>query len=110
LARQSCDPYLKQPAFSIYDICYLRIIHSLEQVCWKRYSVRAVALRIGARAMRGEFIEGLCDDGQIGARLRLIEPDQDVSNLYQHSVCYMQMAHDTAGRMLDLLDVGFDHQ
>ncbi|MGB8242982.1 MAG: hypothetical protein WCF76_03675 [Pseudolabrys sp.] len=46
----------------------------------------------------------------IGSQLRLVETKEYVARAYMHSIANRNISHDTAGGMLDFLEVRFHHQ
>ena len=72
--------------------------------------VGAVALGLVARLARRQLVERLGDDGEVGARLGLVEPHHDVARLDVVAFLDPELADHAAGRVLDLLDVGIDDE
>ncbi|MNL45180.1 hypothetical protein D3C87_1678060 [compost metagenome] len=68
----------------------------------------AIALRLQPSAARGELVELLGNDLQIGPRHRIVETDQQLILLDLVAVADLQLADDASGRVLDLLDVAVD--
>ena len=68
-----------------------------------------VALGDEAGAPRGHLVEPLEHDREVRARDGVVEPQDDVSRAHALAVAHEQFADDPAGRMLDLLHVGIDH-
>jgi hypothetical protein len=71
--------------------------------------VGAVALAFEPRLARGEFVETLGHDREVGARDGVIEPHHDVACLDVIAVANAQLPDGSAGRVLNLLHVGVDH-
>ena len=69
-----------------------------------------VTLSLVARLPRGEFIKRLGDNGKIGARLCVVEANQDIAGLDPIAVAHTHFADHPASGMLNLLDVGLHHQ
>ena len=71
---------------------------------------RAVAFGLVARLARRQLVERLGDDGEVGARLGLVEAGHDIALLDVVAVLDPEVADDPAGRVLHLLDVGIDDE
>jgi hypothetical protein len=56
------------------------------------------------------LIELLRQNLGIGSQLRLVETQEYVARAYMHSIANRNISHDTAGGMLDFLEVRFHHQ
>ena len=75
----------------------------------KDHLVEPSLLGLKPRGPRQQAIEIFGDDREIGLGDGVIEPHHDIAGLDQIAVMRAQFADDAAGRMLDLLDAGFDH-
>ena len=101
-------PQVEQLALAIHRVLDVRIIDIVGKLARHRHGVGAVAFGAEAGLARIELVEPLGDDGEIGARHGLVEPDQDIAGLDPVAVVHAYLADDAAGRMLHLLDVGID--
>src|SRR2546423_1320031 len=91
-------------------ICRLRIVPACGQVLRKGNRVLGLELRLLAGAARGELVQPLDDDGEIGASLGVVELDDDVAYIDDIAVAHAQFGDHAAGRVLHLLDVGVDDE
>ena len=98
----------EQLALAIDDRGDVGIVGAGQQIGRELDRVGAVALAFQPRLARVEFVEPLGDDGEIGARDRVVETHHDVALLDAVAVAHAELADDAAGRVLNLLDVGID--
>ena len=84
------------------------IVGAGEQHARERDRFGPIAFGFEPRLARGELVEALGDDGQVGARDRIVEPHEDVAGLDAIAVAHTELADDAAGRVLHLLHVRID--
>src|SRR6202035_3719851 len=101
-------PQFEQLALGIQRILDVRIVDVAGKLARHRHDVGAVAFGAEASLARIELVEAFGDDGEIGARHGLVEPDQNIAGLDPIAVVHAHLADHAAGRMLHLLDVGID--
>ena len=106
---RACVAQFEQLAFAVDRARDFGIAPAAQQFVGKRDRVGAVALGFEPRLARRHVVETLGDDGEIGARDRLVEPHHDVARLDAVAVAHAHLADHAAGRVLHFLDVGVDH-
>jgi hypothetical protein len=79
-----------------------------QQLVTERDLVAAVALAFEPRLARGKLVETLGHDREVGARDRVVEPNQNVAGLDVIAVANAQLPDGSPGRVLNLLHVGVD--
>ena len=108
LPEPGVAPQFEQLALGVHRVFDVGIVDAVGQLARHRHGVGAIAFGAEAGLARIELVEALGDDGEIGARHGLVEPDQDIASLDPVAVVHAHLADDAAGRMLHLLDVGID--
>jgi hypothetical protein len=83
---------------------------SAKQFVGKYYGLGAVTLCFKPCPTRGELIDRIGDDLQIGSHLRTVESNEDVTGFCPCAFLDMKLADDAAGRVLDLLRIRFNNQ
>src|SRR6185503_11934677 len=68
----------------------------------------AVALGDQPRFAGGQFVKALDDDGQVGARHRVVKLDENIAGFDAIAVLHVELSDHAAGRVLYFLDVGID--
>ena len=109
LADTHAAPRLEQLAFAIHDGSDIGVLGAGEKLSRKDNLLGPIALGDEAGAPRGHLVEPLEHDRKVCARDGVVEPQDDVSRAHALAVAHEQFADDPAGRMLDLLHVGIDH-
>ncbi len=109
LAETHTAPRLEQLAFAIDGGGDIGILRAGEKLGGKGNLLGPVTLGDEAGAPRGHFVEPLEHDREVRARDGVVEAQHDVSRADALTVAHEQFADDAAGRMLDLLHVGIDH-
>src|SRR5262245_26204030 len=110
LTESGSAPQIEQALLAGNDAGDLGLVLAGEQIFGKIDLVVVVALRFQPGLARGQLVETLGDDRQVGARDRVVEADHDVARLDVVAAADAKLAHDPAGRMLHLLDAGIHHQ
>ena len=100
---------LEQAAFAVHDARDLGVAQAAGQESGEAQLLGAVALGFEPGLARRQLVERLDDHGEIGARRGVVEPHQKIARAHPVAVPGAQLGHHAAGRVLDLLDVGFDH-
>ena len=88
----------------------LRLAGGLQKLVRELDGVGAVTFRVQPGASREQFGQALVDHRQVRLCRRFIEPDKKLARLHPRPVMDQEVAHDPAGRVLNLLHVGFHHQ
>jgi len=101
---------LEQLLLAAHQARDLRIPLAPRQLVGELDGPVVVALGLETGLAGGQLVERLGHDAEIRLRLRAVEPDDHVALLHPVALLDQQLAHDAAGRVLDLLDVGIDHQ
>src|SRR5581483_5858134 len=84
-------------------------IAALGQVVGKRDFIGAVALSFEPGLAREQLVELCLHHAESSARHRIVQPDQNLPFLDGVALVNEDFADDTAGRMLHLLNTGFDN-
>src|SRR3954454_20038000 len=109
LAGAAVDANVEQLGFGGEQRLDIGIVAAIEQRLRKVDLVDPALLGLQARRARLGGIEVLGDDGEVGLGDGVVEPHDDVAGLDHVAVMRTQLADHAAGRVLHLLDVGFDH-
>src|SRR5215510_2802850 len=110
LAGAGLLPELEQDLLAVDDPGDVRVLPARQQIGGKIELLVVVALGFEPRLARGELVQAFDDDGEVGARGGVVEADDHVAALDAAAVANAQLADDSSGRVLDLLDVGFHDQ
>src|SRR6266702_2959056 len=109
LPRAAIDADVEQLGFGGEQHLDVGIVATIEQRLRKFDLVEPALLRLKPRRPRLPRVEILGDDGEVGLGDGVVEPHHDVARLDHVAVVGTDLADHAAGRMLHLLDVGFDH-
>src|SRR6266702_1999224 len=109
LARAAVDADVEQLGFGGDQHLDVGIVATIEQRLRKLDLVEPALLGLKPRRPRLPRVEILGDDGEVGLGDGVVEPHHDVARLDHVAVVGTDLADHAAGRMLHLLDVGFDH-
>src|SRR4051812_5524414 len=109
LASAAVDAHVKQLGFGIEQSLDIVFVAAIEKRLWEFDLVETTLLGLKPRRARLRGVEILGDDGEVGLGDGVVEPHHDVAGLDHVAIASTHLADDAAGRMLDLLDVGFDH-
>ncbi|MEY9250897.1 hypothetical protein ABH990_001895 [Bradyrhizobium ottawaense] len=109
LSGAAVDADVEQLGFGGEQQLDVGIPSALDQGLRKFDPVDPALLGLQARRTRLRGVEILGDDGKVGLGDGIVEPHHDIAGLDQVAVAGAHLADHAAGRMLHLLDVGFDH-
>ena len=100
---------LEQFGLARHHVLDVGIIGTVEQHRWKHDLVEALLFGLEPRRPRPQPVEVLGDDREACLGDGVVEPHHHVAGLDEIAVMRAHFADHAAGRMLDFLDVGFDH-
>ena len=109
LSGPPVDADLEQFGLARHDVLDVGIVGAIEQRRRKHDLVEAALLGLQPRGARPQPVEVLGDDRKARLDDGVVEPHHDVAGLDQIAVARADFADHAAGRMLNLLDVGIDH-
>src|SRR4051812_11703788 len=109
LAGASVDANVEQLGFGGEQRLDVGIVAAVEQRLRVVDPVDPALLGLEPRGTRLRRVEILGDDGEVGLGDGVVQPHHDVTGLDHVAIASAQLADHAAGRMLHLLDVGFDH-
>jgi hypothetical protein len=108
LASVGLDVQLVEPLLLAHQVAHGRIGAAAQHLGGPDQRL-AVALGLQARLAGGELVHRGADDGVVGGDLGRVQGQEHVALAHMTAVGDADLLHHAAGGMLDLLDVGGDH-
>src|SRR5262245_45054994 len=109
LAKPGTASQLEQFAFALDGSGGIGLVHTGQQSSREADLLDLIALARQPGLARAHLVEALGDDSEICSRDGLVEPQHDLPRANALALAHQQLADDTTGQVLHLLDIGVDH-
>ncbi len=109
LTGSPVQSHLKQLGLARHDCGGFRIARVVQQRGRKDDLVRSALFGLQARGARQQTVQALGDDRETRLGYGVVEADDNIAGLDDVAIFRAKLADDAAGRMLNLLHIGIDH-